>query len=109
MSVALSLVAVVLGTAAPLAAVLLVTRWRLRHATNQAKGPTLQPQPLNASRTPETRPPGLPWLQASIGPPPLSSAARDFRRPCPKCRYRPTQAAFFCLRCGTRLQDRRPY
>jgi hypothetical protein len=108
MTLALSLGAVLLGTTIPIVGLLLLTRWRLSRTSilEASRGPRL-PNPVKTAA--EQREPGLPWLRATIGPPPASTSGDPRNRSCPRCGYRPTEEAFFCHRCGSRLQEPRRY
>lgn len=109
MTFMLSLGAVLVGTIVPIVVLALVTRWRLSRASIHAasRRPRL---PARHAPAPEEREPGLPWLRATIGPPPPAPTQwGPATRSCPRCGYRPAEAAFFCLRCGTRLKDRQRY
>jgi hypothetical protein len=107
----LSLGAVLLGTTLPLAALALVTRWRLaqgsarqeRHRARIPKAPALAP--ALAPATDEPSQPGLGWVRETIG--------RDHQLPtqpttraCPQCGNQENERALFCRRCGTRLRER---
>lgn len=107
MSLLLSLGAVLLGTTLPLAALALVTRWRLaqasaqpgRHSVRIPKGPSAGPE--------EPRQPRLGWLRETIGRDhQLPTLQGPTGRTCPRCGTEVVESAFFCRRCGAVLRRR---
>jgi hypothetical protein len=97
-----SLGSALVGTAVPLAVLVVIVRWRLSQET--PSGPLLSKPPVSAAEAGGAR---LYWLWDTIGAAPSAPVSpQSTTRSCPRCGYRPTEAAYFCRGCGTRLPER---
>ena len=105
MTLVLPVGAALLGAALPLAALVLITRWRLargsaRRASYRAtipKAPTAAPE--------EPSLPRLGWLRETIGrKQPLPTLPGAVSHACPRCGSETDERAVFCRRCGFTLR-----
>jgi hypothetical protein len=107
MTLLLSLGAALLGTALPLAALALVTRWRLARGSARLERRRARIPRAPVAEPEEASPPRLGWLRETIGrDQQLPTLPAPTLQACPRCGSQVLEGAFFCRRCGAHLRPR---